>query len=870
MSLNRLFFQARTLQQLNAPPTAEDVAIGWLTVFYDLADPTDIRRINAAGTAYVAISSGSGGGGSAQDFASLGYFGGNIDNSIDGNTARLFNNAAFEGRGCSIVGGGGYTDTSLAPDGPSLTFSALSGSGVTMTCSASSIALTGIAANDVFRRFSFGNGVSALVTATASNGLSCTVTIEGGALPSLTIPVTGWTVAPDFDSNGFPRCASVYCLSANFQYGGPWGEALVAPGTYHVTIKSQSPSIGVSFPNADGMSTTTPVVTGPASDGYTLKFDFTVTAGVRQVVTIAPNAGITFIDVPRDGAATTVGQPLFYAKALAYYCQFRTLRLMDFMNTNGRTDVNWVDRPRDYAVARNRYSWEFLVDFLNALKAYPGSSLQKAILCTPPFATPAYSASLAQLLNARGLSPSLIMWIQRGNEEWNTTFKMFYNDTNLAYAEVQAIAVAGYGNYMPRVTSAVGDGTTITVTLAAALPSYITAGAQFVVSGGGWTQGTLASPVTVGTASGSVFTYPSSITGALVTTTQTAWFFSLISSLLGYGLTGYSDLNLYHTVYAYHVRAQYQNWNAWKVYRPQDKFMLDSQFSNSGVTTVSLAMASAVNGGDPTWAYGMMFAPYPQPTGTTLDGSSSDLFVGTTGFITQLPAYATTMKSNIYACKAVGLHPVCYEGGPDYTYVSNHALIVAANRDQRMLTFIRDLWKAWLQNGGEEWCHYQVSPSFAEVWSTLDNYDDTAAPKMLGVQAGGATPVLYVDSTAADSTNYKAQSINGQLNANGVRYPYTAGVRTYTHFFTKQGGQYSVGIEGTTGQAGTQVTLTLDGSPWGSPMTLANNGTPQSGAAALPNVDPFIVTIPAGYHILKINFPAYVGAGYKRVTFAPA
>jgi hypothetical protein len=57
VNLDTAYILFRPLAVLNGTPLEEDVAMSAVVFFCSDSDPTDLRRINAAGTAYVAFGS---------------------------------------------------------------------------------------------------------------------------------------------------------------------------------------------------------------------------------------------------------------------------------------------------------------------------------------------------------------------------------------------------------------------------------------------------------------------------------------------------------------------------------------------------------------------------------------------------------------------------------------------------------------------------------------------------------------------------------------------------------------------------------------------------------------------------------------------
>ena len=116
----------------------------------------------------------------------------------------------------------------------------------------------------------------------------------------------------------------------------------------------------------------------------------------------------------------------FHPAFLQRWRGFDTLRFMDWMDTNGSQQKEWVDRPR-----LEHATWtikgvpiELMVDLCNRLKANPW-------FCLPHLASDDYVRQFATLVKAQ-LDPSLKVCIEYSNEVWNSSFEQH------RYAEEQA------------------------------------------------------------------------------------------------------------------------------------------------------------------------------------------------------------------------------------------------------------------------------------------------------------------------------------------------------------------------------------------------------------------------------------------------
>ena len=105
---------------------------------------------------------------------------------------------------------------------------------------------------------------------------------------------------------------------------------------------------------------------------------------------------------------------------------FKTIRFMDWMDTNGSKQKDWAGRPRleDATWAVKGVPLEVMVELCNRLKADPW-------FCMPHLATDDYVRQFAALVKEK-LDPSLKVYIEYSNEVWNGIFEQH------RYAEEQA------------------------------------------------------------------------------------------------------------------------------------------------------------------------------------------------------------------------------------------------------------------------------------------------------------------------------------------------------------------------------------------------------------------------------------------------
>jgi hypothetical protein len=130
-----------------------------------------------------------------------------------------------------------------------------------------------------------------------------------------------------------------------------------------------------------------------------------------------PNNYVRNIRVIRESQldaykAGEVFNPVWLEKIKA----FKTVRFMDWMDTNNSTQKEWSDRPKpeDYSWALDGAPVEIMVALANKLKANPWFNI-------PHQATDEYITNFAKIVKEK-LDPSLIAYVEHSNEVWNWQF----------------------------------------------------------------------------------------------------------------------------------------------------------------------------------------------------------------------------------------------------------------------------------------------------------------------------------------------------------------------------------------------------------------------------------------------------------------
>jgi len=133
-----------------------------------------------------------------------------------------------------------------------------------------------------------------------------------------------------------------------------------------------------------------------------------------------PNNPIRNVRVIMPGYEDTYQKQPFYLPFLEKLKNFKTLRFMDLMRTNGNKsfgNVTWANRSKVTDLTQRGekgVALEYLIDLANALNIDPWFNVHHS-------ATDDYVQGMAQLIKDR-LNPNLKATIEYSNEVWNTSF----------------------------------------------------------------------------------------------------------------------------------------------------------------------------------------------------------------------------------------------------------------------------------------------------------------------------------------------------------------------------------------------------------------------------------------------------------------
>ncbi len=129
-----------------------------------------------------------------------------------------------------------------------------------------------------------------------------------------------------------------------------------------------------------------------------------------------PNDPVRDIHVIMPGFEDKWQKDPFYPHFVNRCRQFRVIRFMDWMETNGSEIREWSQRPRptDSSQARKGVSLEYMIALCNKLEADPW-------FCMPHLASDDYIRQFA-LMTKEKLGPDRKIYLEHSNEVWNGQF----------------------------------------------------------------------------------------------------------------------------------------------------------------------------------------------------------------------------------------------------------------------------------------------------------------------------------------------------------------------------------------------------------------------------------------------------------------
>lgn len=153
--------------------------------------------------------------------------------------------------------------------------------------------------------------------------------------------------------------------------------------------------------------------------GNRIEVDVTPYDGlVLRITRTNPGNPVRNIRVVMPGHLATYQSQPFHPQFLRNWRQFGVLRFMDWMRTNGSTQVHWSDRPTPdmHTQALDRgVALEHMIELSNILDADPW-------FCFPHLASDDYVRQFCRMVAAR-LEPSRTVYLEYSNECWNGTYE---------------------------------------------------------------------------------------------------------------------------------------------------------------------------------------------------------------------------------------------------------------------------------------------------------------------------------------------------------------------------------------------------------------------------------------------------------------
>ena len=166
----------------------------------------------------------------------------------------------------------------------------------------------------------------------------------------------------------------------------------------------------------------------------------TGTAWFRLMSTNPANY-IKNIRVLMPGTEDTYETQPFHQPLLDTWSDYKVIRFMDWLSTNGNPTVSWSERTtlQRYTQSGSRgIAWEYVVQFSNMIEADPW-------ICIPHLADDNYIRECAKLLKET-LNPKAKIYLEYSNEVWNWGF------TQATYAnnESTRLGLGSYQNFYVR------------------------------------------------------------------------------------------------------------------------------------------------------------------------------------------------------------------------------------------------------------------------------------------------------------------------------------------------------------------------------------------------------------------------------------
>lgn len=208
----------------------------------------------------------------------------------------------------------------------------------------------------------------------------------------------------DLDANGWPKSLQ----------SGQWAKTIIfwdLPNKYpsgeYVVLYDGEGTLAYEY-------AATKVSSAPGRD--VLSVDSSKGGFGVSIATTNPANYVRNVRVIMPGLESTYKTEMFNPTFIESIKNYKVLRFMDWMNTNGSAQVNWADRPKptDAQWTLKGAPLEIVCALANKVHADPW-------VCVPHRATDDYVRQMATVMKAQ-LNPGIRAWMEYSNEVWNWGF----------------------------------------------------------------------------------------------------------------------------------------------------------------------------------------------------------------------------------------------------------------------------------------------------------------------------------------------------------------------------------------------------------------------------------------------------------------
>lgn len=483
---------------------------------------------------------------------------------------------------------------------------------------------------------------------------------------------------------------------------------------------------------------------------------------------------LRFNNVPSDFGALKFHAPgyaldtlsVFRTDALTHFAPFKTLRFMDWLETNG-SETDWAEdgnQDTDWATSRaGQYDNAFW--YKHSLKACFDFAIanDSNVVWTniPAKATDAYISSYVADGLAR-LAAGQTWWIEFGNELWNNTLGQ-----STAYMDMRT------GGFTAAKVKAGADFTSVTRTSNVITAVFDTAhnlsnGASVYVKHK--TDAFTAGTETITVVNATTITWADAgADGSISHADDDTYIIGDTAHMLAENLADYHQPEPNTT--ANYIRIRYALtraraiWTAINALGATDrvKVLLGTQGDNTFNYVPCLVWAKEQYG-DLNWLYAMPPATYAEPATPASIASEDDVF-------SQLDTDMTEIMEKMLRWNnlmlTLGMRPLSYECGPHTHWNGGNEaatpFILAAHLDSRMGDRVVNWHKSWNNRAGEQFCWFHGGITEA---ATSPN---STWPLTYGDFTDDATSEKYQAFVELEDTSIVAEEESG-VNYGTIRY----------------------------------------------------------------------------------------------------